>query len=391
MSSADLHAAGASLRSTIDDVGRQLDTIRRHWDESLHGAGTRGDAPDAALRHAATILALTHNELLPLADAIRILHLAAELEAPLESARRFIMLAWGHTTLGQTMLLTLRAMSESLDAACAAQLAALCTAEAAPVARPFEESTELSAEEIHRRALAQAPPEVRELLATNPDATLLEVGPDTLVLALGDIDTADSVTTLVAGVGSSAPENWPRQVERLRGIHPGAGSASVLWLGYEAPSSIPAGLGGAAAQRAAPELRSFQRELAQRRPQQRRVLMGYSYGSVVAGSAAAGGKEGDRLEADALILVGSPGVPARHAQDLHVPEVYAVTGEADPIMLSAGPVTGAHGANPVGPDFGARVWPSGSAHSSYFEDPDFQRRVKEVIRGTAGAGAAGSR
>lgn len=398
MSSADLHDAGASLRSKVADLDAQLLNIQQNWFQALSGAGTDGEGPAAAERQATMHIRAAQRALFPLHDAVRILLLTAELEAPLESARHAIKLCIGHTPLGLMLVQQLRAMSRTLDAACAAHLHALCTPEARPSALPFTESTHLSAEEIHQRSMSDAPPQVQDLLLANPDVTLLEAGPDTLVLALGDIDTADSVTTVVAGVGSSEPDSWPRQVDRLRAIHPGGTNATVLWLGYRAPSTIPAGLGGAAAQRAAPELRAFQRELALRHPEQRRVVLGYSYGSVVAGAAAVGqpgarderaergaqGARGGPLAADALILVGSPGVPADHALDLQVPEVYAVTGSADQITLSTGPRSGAHGANPAYPDFGATTWPSRSDHSSYFEDPDFQRRVREVIRGTGG-------
>lgn len=156
-----------------------------------------------------------------------------------------------------------------------------------------------------------------------------------------------------------------------------------MWLGYQAPESLPHALRAGPARHAAVELREFQAELARRNPTQQRTVIGYSYGSVVAGAAAStsGG-----LFADDLILLGSPGVGVDHVDQFNLigaePQVHAVINPNDPIALAATTRDGIHGKDPTSPDFGARVWsgdPHGD-HSSYWEDPIFLDQLSDIHR-----------
>lgn len=148
-----------------------------------------------------------------------------------------------------------------------------------------------------------------------------------------------------------------------------AGPAAVVaWLGYRTPGTfgveqLTAGL----AERAAPGLRRFVRELRAARPGVRAVLVCHSYGSVVCARAAAEPGISD------VVLYGSPGVGADHVSGLRTGAgVWAGRGAGD--WISVVPHTRVrlpfaalgHGTDPVSPEFGARVFPAGGGgHSDY--------------------------
>ena len=107
------------------------------------------------------------------------------------------------------------------------------------------------------------------------------------------------------------------------------------------------------------------------------TVIGHSYGSTTAGEAALGD-----LEADRLVLIGSPGASARRASDYTVPEdeVYAATTPDDPITWAQG----FHGVNPVHPRFGAQVFTTtgASGHSEYFKvSSESLENLALVVRG----------
>jgi hypothetical protein len=57
-------------------------------------------------------------------------------------------------------------------------------------------------------------------------------------------------------------------------------------------------------------------------------VLAHSYGTVVAGEAV---RAPGRLAADALVLLGSPGLPGGGAEDLEAAEVYGAWSAADPV------------------------------------------------------------
>ncbi|MBZ8176563.1 hypothetical protein GP475_11160 [Corynebacterium poyangense] len=376
MSSAALSTLAARLGHSKEQLDYNTYSIMQAWTTALSPHQGLGFTSALALAHGYS--QGFKDVSTTLKNISTILETAAELERPVEQARFFALSLWSISPAASMILHQLHTMTAVLDLYCAQYISELCTPAAPPPRRRFSDSSQLSAEEIHHLNLAHAPDHVRTLVTNNPDVTLLEVGDNTMVLALGDIDSAESITTLVAGVGSSDPQSWERQLTRLRHIHAGPNTASVLWLGYQAPSSLAHGAAAHAAKTAAPQLSEFQATLAHRSPAQRRVVVGYSYGSVVAGTAAT---QSPGLSTDAVVFVGSPGIPAHHAQDLGIPEVYAVTGTRDDIAWTSGWASGIHGISPASPFFGAQLWPSHSDHSSYFEDPDFQDRLKKVTTG----------
>ena len=266
----------------------------------------------------------------------------------------------------------LRALGEALDFACARNIDALCTPTYAPAPATLADFADLPLATIHEIAFASTTPEIAQLAADNEDLTLLEAAGGGLVALIDpdDLGTqAASITTFVGGVGSSDRLQWPQQVERARTLARATGGPTALWLGYNAPPSLARAVHSQPAEAGARDLARFQRALSARFPKAQKVVVGYSYGSVVAGRAAL---DGNRLIADDLVLVGSPGAGAAHANEFQLEgagRVHAVSSVDDPIRLTGS----IHGTDPTKPSFGAQPWPQllRGGHSSYWDNPAF--------------------
>lgn len=200
------------------------------------------------------------------------------------------------------------------------------------------------------------------------------------VVTVGDVEGADEVITLVSGVGSSnadalsRTEAWARATAVDAAAH-GRNVAVVAWHGYSAPEDLPGAISRAPAQEGATALREHQRQLRERNPHAKLQVVGYSYGSVVVGEAAAKGSEG--LTADEVRFWGSPGVHAQHAEDLKLivppdesPDGHSSHGQVinehvpgDMIRLTTTPGFGVHGKDPASPDFAPNSGASGSGAS----------------------------
>ncbi|MGY1783956.1 alpha/beta hydrolase [Geodermatophilus sp. SYSU D00698] len=182
----------------------------------------------------------------------------------------------------------------------------------------------------------------------------------------GDLDTADDVGVYVPGVGNDVDDlgglgaDARAVADATRAAAPAASVATVAWLGYRPPGNVAfptawgegraatggralAGdLAGLAAARAADPVRGGEPP--------RVTVVAHSYGTVVVDRAA---EEPGRLAADAVVLLGSPGMDGP-ASDLEVAEVH----EASPSLdLVTWPLD-VHGANTGDDDFGATPLPA---------------------------------
>ncbi|MDK8811487.1 alpha/beta hydrolase [Corynebacterium striatum] len=280
-----------------------------------------------------------------------------------------------------TMLNALDALADALDWACAAQIDALCTPELAPGGNYFEDFSEMPLDSLHQMQLSTAPPEAAALAANNPDVKILEAGPGRVAVLVDPTKVgtaAASVTTFIGGVGSSDPGGWQRGIERARVIAHATGGPAVAWMGYSAPRNLSGALHEAPATRGAQDLQRFQRAVGHRFPSAQRIVVGYSYGSVVAGKAV----RADNV-ADDVVFVGSPGTDAATASELRA-RTWASTNAHDPIGTTTGPGGGIHGPDPSSAAFAATPLPGANRlpgdHSSYFEDPAFLRGLGRIAR-----------
>lgn len=206
------------------------------------------------------------------------------------------------------------------------------------------------------------------------------------IVSIGNPDTADNVNAYVPGTTGNLAGASGGLMDRTETMARDAANASseetatVLWLGYDAPDTIvPEAMQDKWAQDGAADLEDFTkgiRATAEGEPSNL-TLTGHSYGTTMVGTAAA--QEG--VEADNLVLIASPGTSVDTASALGVDEdnVWASTNDED--VIQYGPV---HGEAPVNEEFGANTFTSDSPreptewwkfwegatenHSSYWDD-----------------------
>ncbi|MEV4705266.1 alpha/beta hydrolase [Actinoplanes sp. NPDC049316] len=234
-----------------------------------------------------------------------------------------------------------------------------------------------------------------------PPALLLgfdPAGDGRAVVSIGDPDTADNVVTYVPGTTADLP-GFGTDLQRADVMRAdadmygtGGSTASIVWLGYDAPDAIPNAVSKDYAQDGAPALRSFQEGLRATHDgtPSHNTIIGHSYGSTTVGYAA---KDG-HLAADDLIFVGSPGVGVDSASELRFDgdsqHVYASTAKNDIISGAGLDDTMVHGENPDNPGFGGRqftsadgsFWHPIDTHSQYWDQANPSRKnIALVVTG----------
>jgi pimeloyl-ACP methyl ester carboxylesterase len=205
----------------------------------------------------------------------------------------------------------------------------------------------------------------RQFLAFDPR------GSGRVVEVFGDLGAADRIAVLVPGVSTTADnfntglgavrDRAPAVQARAlyvaaRAAAPGQHVAVIAWLGYDAPQGVGRSAAREELARAgATALDGFTEDLATMRPHARVTVIGHSYGSVVAGLAAADLPS----QVKDLVVVGSPGMGVSRVADLHTSaHVWAGQSPQDWIdWLPAFQVWGAgHGTTPTTPGFGDSVF-----------------------------------
>lgn len=250
-----------------------------------------------------------------------------------------------------------------------------------------------------------------------PEPLLLGIGPEgqgRAILSYGNPDTADNVSAYVPGLNTQLRDVGGEDGDRAKDVWEsarGAGdrqqqTASIVWLGYDAPQGgtdrlSETDLGVAGEERGKQGGAAFGKFLdgVQATHQGERphvTAIGHSYGSFTVGQAAQ--REGG-IPADDIILVGSPGTGAQKAEELGVgaDHVWVGAADSDPVThapsnsevgwgMGGGPVGGAiahftdphelhFGQDPASEEFGGNrfvVDPGApwSSHSSYFDNSD---------------------
>jgi hypothetical protein len=221
--------------------------------------------------------------------------------------------------------------------------------------------------------------------AAGPDTLLDDPrGDGRIATVAGDLASADRVTVLIPGVDTTlgnfahglggvqrrAPEWQAAQLfAAAHQVDPSARVAVVAWLGYDPPEGIDrAALREDRAAAGALALQRFVAGLVAVRPGVRIVLVGHSYGSVVAGL---GAPHLDPAVTD-IVALGSPGMGGAHTvADLHTTaRVWAGTATGDWTRHLPGlRILGiGHGTLPWQPSFGAYPLPVADVrdHDGYF-------------------------
>jgi hypothetical protein len=220
-----------------------------------------------------------------------------------------------------------------------------------------------------------------------------------IVEVFGDLGAADRIAVLVPGVANRA-DNYNTGLgdvrdrapavqakslyDAARASAPGQHLAVVAWLGYDAPQGIGRSAAREELARAgATSLDQFARDLATMRPGARVTVIGHSYGSVVAGLAAA------HLPSQVkdLVVIGSPGMGVSRVADLRTSaHVWAGQSARDWIDWVPGvQVWGAgHGPMPTTPGFGDSVFGTrGVTDHDHYLAPGTQslRNIVEIVLG----------
>lgn len=381
MRSALLEAAASELRHWAERTDHFSIESRHDWEHlflNLEGQAIQGAS--AQLLHAA----------MPWAPTVaQMLRVAAITQSYVSTVRLVEELA--DAPLGFLSQYLRPATASALDALCAMEIRRVCAPIEGDPAKFFDAAAHAPFTVIHADALAtlaqSAPLDVATDIAAQPDVTVLEAGPDHLVALVypggpSELDSLAeegtipaSVTTLVPGVGSTSPVQWPSVIDHARSISQATGAPAIAWMGYNAPDSVLLASRSDPAQAGARELERFQHTVAKRWPGAQRIVVAHSYGSVVAGMATD--------VADDVVLVGSPGTTRDNADGIGS-RVWSATNRDDPIALITGAHSGAFGPAPSEPEFGATPLPGADGrpggHSDYWDDPAFYRGLAAIAR-----------
>ncbi|GAB2558587.1 alpha/beta hydrolase [Kribbella endophytica] len=217
----------------------------------------------------------------------------------------------------------------------------------------------------------------RQFLLVEPE------GQGRMAEVLGDLAAADRVSVLVPGMNNNL-DKVRSQMARAQDLQTesGPGSATVVWLGYDAPLTLEGAMSKESSIAAARPLAKFAAGLGTEvRPDADRILIGNSYGGQVAGQAML--REGVRF--DRVILTGCPGVEpgVRSAADF-VPKgvpLYVARAPGDFISYAE-----PHGPDPASfPDAIRFETNDGKVpvrgHVSYFvHDSESMRNIGRIIR-----------
>lgn len=204
-------------------------------------------------------------------------------------------------------------------------------------------------------------------------------------VAIGDPDKASRNAIFVPGTGQDlarfgfSDDKSLAMYNAARNADPHQTYAVTTWMGYDRPMDVPQAAWPDPARAGAGSLDAF--EAGQRASHVGApsidTVIGHSYGSTLVGAAASGGHV---LDANNVIAVGSPGMLAHSAQDLHLApgaNIYSMRANHDIIALVTDLTLGK---DPFNPDFGATrlyaapgpssdptgLTPSIAAHSSYW-------------------------
>jgi hypothetical protein len=165
------------------------------------------------------------------------------------------------------------------------------------------------------------------------------------IISYGDPDTSRNVSAYAPGLSTKLDESFADgTVKRARDTAIGAreidpSSASIIWLGYDAPLGADVATRDDA-QRGAPAYQDFMSGLATTHENKDLHLtaIGHSYGSLTVGTASQQG--GGMPDVDDYILLGSPGVGVDHAEDMGVGKQHVFVGAADNDLVTKAPSKG---------------------------------------------------
>ncbi|MGV9674540.1 alpha/beta hydrolase [Nocardia sp. NPDC003482] len=205
-------------------------------------------------------------------------------------------------------------------------------------------------------------------------------------IAIRNPDTAGNVVTHVPGVEADLSkigdgvERAERERRAAELADPSKQTSAIAWYGYDSPPKLSDFVHGGYADTAAAPLDGFQSGLRVTHEGDRssNTVIGHSYGATAIGHAASGSHT---LDADKIVLVGSPGIDVDKPTDLHLTgvrpqdnaqHVWVTTNAHDPVKFVPNFVRGPQPWST--PGYGQQFhsdatgfWWNRGAHSSYFD------------------------
>lgn len=212
-------------------------------------------------------------------------------------------------------------------------------------------------------------------------------GDGRVAVVRGNLATASHVAVVVPGMGNGL-HNFGNVLSDADTLRAAAGpqTAVVAWLGYDTPKGFPdlrmiEATSEAQAITGAPALVSLMEGLRAATTADLTVI-GHSYGSALVGNAAKTG-----LEADRVILIGSPGPGAESVRQFNLPagaQVFAGAAEGDLVSHARH-----FGNDPTDPSFGSVVFETGGdngmmrdEHSHYYDPNSVSvTNMGRIVRG----------
>lgn len=257
----------------------------------------------------------------------------------------------------------------------------------------------------------------------SPPMFLLGVGDEgngRAIVSYGNPDASKNVSAYVPGLGTTldgdfADDTVRRALQTQKGAYKyDHSTASIVWLGYDAPGVAEVASTGDA-DKGAPAYRSFMEGIGATNENKNPHItaIGHSYGSLLVGTAAR--EHGGIPGVDDIVLLGSPGTGAQTAGELNVGKghVFAASAGNDPVswlpaqssLLGPAPAIVNSldderwfGRDPTSKEFGATriksgdgplpLWLSGEgptpAHSGYFDpdrNPSAANNIAKIVAG----------
>ncbi|MFM7068757.1 MAG: alpha/beta fold hydrolase [Actinomycetes bacterium] len=251
-------------------------------------------------------------------------------------------------------------------------------AELEPALRRLADRLAARANDLRRRAARQ-----RNLSTPIPGIVTIRDDPDGDGRWIGRAgpDDARTVVVMVPGVGSHLGHRrrLGREAARfsrhLRARYPDEDVTVLAWLGYDAPDTVLAGVDRRPAVTGATTLAADLRDL-QSAGVERIVLVGHSYGALVATRAVAAG-----VLVDELVLLGAPGLGVDDPSQLRLApggHIWSAVEDDDRVAWVAR--TGVlHGPDPAR---SARPLPTAEhGHARYLSDSVLIEALGEVVTG----------
>lgn len=385
--SGDLRGTGGDLRATgtlPQWQGTASDAMRHRVDSSANrmlAAAVASYWVGVVLRTHASALELVKKQVRGTLAATSLTGMAVSADGTVTPGVAGAALA----AVWTVVLKACRGFATAMDAAGGSALAAICAVDAAPAVAPVQLSAGAAAELVADPAVAAAAVtmpsglhtplnggqerRLREaVVSARTELALRGLDPGSVgvevvavngvpVVTVGDIRTAETVTTLVSGVGSSTDGSVVGTGAGAGRIG-GPGHAVIAWHGYTAPSGLVDGMNPSFAEAGAPALQELQATLREQSAEGAELqVVAHSYGSTLLGAAAR--DPSAPVQVDTVHLIGSPGTGHASAGEMHLesgsgrPEIHAWRAHGDLIGAATGTVGGVHGVDPTAPGFGA--------------------------------------